>query len=389
MINHAKTILYVWKSPYPWDIRVEKICNSLIEHGYKVVVLAKYNNEKSNQEVTGKFLTIRFGSGLPQIATLPVPGNVLWQNAIEAALNQEKANIIIVREIMLAKQSSNIAKKYKIPVLMDMAENYPAAMKLWKKYRNGFINKLLIHKLNFPERLENNVVKQMDGIIVVCDEQVERLNQSFNYPLKKISVIHNTPPKSFKQNFEKSDKENITFMHHGYLSDEKKIDLFIEGFLLANKELKNLKLKIAGDGESCDELKREWKILGSPPSIEFLGKYDHHNLPKLLSNVDYGVLPYQVNQFNNFTLHNKIFDYFAYGKPVLLSKTTPFIRIEEQTKACMTVNCADAIDISNGIKELIQKDYNTLSKNAESAFYNKYNWEEDSRNLINFVQNYI
>ena len=44
-------ILFLWDSDYPWDIRVEKICNTLIENGHEVHLVCRNKSRKSTEEI--------------------------------------------------------------------------------------------------------------------------------------------------------------------------------------------------------------------------------------------------------------------------------------------------------------------------------------------------
>ena len=41
MKKKLQRVLYVWQARYPWDVRVEKICNALKRNGIEVEILAR------------------------------------------------------------------------------------------------------------------------------------------------------------------------------------------------------------------------------------------------------------------------------------------------------------------------------------------------------------
>lgn len=383
-------ILYVWKSEYPWDIRIDKICSSLANAGANVVILAKYEGEDLQFEKFKNYSIYRVGLGKSKISTSPVPYNRFWYNSIFDTVKKFNIDLIIVREIMLAEQAGKIGKRLKIPVIMDMAENYPALMRLWKKYRSGFLNKLLYHKLGVAEWTESITVDLMDGIIVVCPEQVERLFEKFLFPREKVAVIYNTPPKDFVKNVNKniSCDKRIKFCHHGHLTDEKKITPFLNAMLKVPNHPERFTFCIAGAGESLEELLAIHKSAGAPDNIIFYGKYNYEELGEIISACDYGVLPYEPNDFNNYTIHNKIFDYFAYSKPVIVSNVRPLSKIADETNACKVVDFDNVESTRKLFDNIGDYDYNNLSQNAKSAFESKFNWEIDCQNLIKFINNF-
>ncbi len=386
-----KKILYIWKGAYPWDVRVDKICKSLVKANYNTTILCRWNNELLEKEEIEGLKIIRVGYKLKSSLTLPVPKNPIWQKSIQFTINDLKPDLIIVREIMLATDSAKVAKQKNIPIIMDMAENYPAAMKDWKKYRRTLLSKLLVHKLDIPEKVEKIAVKKMDGIITVCLEQNQRLISEYNYNSDKLCVVHNTPNidqfPDYKTIF---NNGKLVFGHHGFTTDEKSLVNFVKGFIKAYDNDKNIELHIAGDGESITELKELASKSIASEKIIFTGKYEHNDLNKILNTYDVGILPYQLSNFNNFTIHNKIFDFFAFGLPVFVSKTNPFVRMINETNAGITVNCEDIEEISRNILLFKnQYDLKKMGNNGRLAFINKYNWENDFNNLLNFLQRYL
>src|SRR4051794_2190264 len=88
----SKRVLYVWQAPYPWDIRVEKICAGLARAGYEVQILARRGNETDAVAAINGFTVHRVGPG-PGIRrlrplSLPMPGNPLWAAALKKRIQE-------------------------------------------------------------------------------------------------------------------------------------------------------------------------------------------------------------------------------------------------------------------------------------------------------------
>lgn len=396
-------VLYVWKGAYPWDIRADKVCRAFSSSGWDVYILARWVDENSEFEILANNIkVIRTGFKAPQYRTYPVSFNPIWKKAIMKLVNQVKPDLIMPRDIMLAELCGKIGKKYNIPVIMDMAENYPAAMKGWKKYRRTFLSRLVVHKLKIPELVEKRAVKLMDGIITVCYEQNERLKSVYYYEINKTCVVHNTPETGFfikkrlaeksdssKDNLFKENQKKLIFGHHGYTSDEKSLVKFLYGFEQASQENENIEFHIAGTGESIEELKLLVENFNSKERIKFYGEYSYEDLPEIIGNWDIGVIPYQLNEFNHYTIHNKIFDFFAMGKPVFCSETRPFVRLINETGAGITVNCESEFEIRDGILKIYNMDLYEMSKKGLEVFNNYYNWSIDSKRMLEFVNKYL
>lgn len=388
-----KKILYIWKDKYPWDVRVEKVCKALCNAGYEVFILARNKGETTQKEIIDGLNIIRVGEK-SSVLTLPVPKNPIWNAAIKRAVKELQPDLIIVREIMLAEATAKISKKNSIsansiPVIIDMAENYPACMRDWKKYNKNALSRFVVHSLKVPDIVEKQAVNLCDGIIVVCDEQIERLENQYKFPSSKISVVHNTPTLSYFKdaNYFSSNPPKV-FCHHGFLSAEKSITNLLLGFEVA-AENKNIELLIAGYGECENDYKELVSKFRNKNKIHFLGAYDYQTLPQILGKSDIGVVPYQISDFNNYTIHNKVFDYFALGKPVLVSRANPLVRIVNETQAGLAMDFSNEKSAAVAIEEMLKADIESMSKNALKSAQNKYNWDVDAKTLCDFIASFV
>lgn len=386
-----KTVLYVWQAGFPWDVRASKITRTLRDRGFRVAILARYRGEPSSREIlSGQHAgieVIRVGAGLPSFMSTPVSQNPIWQQAIRAAIEELKPTLVMPREILLAQACGQIAHKQGIPVIMDMAEHYPAAMKEWKKYNHNPIAKLLVGKLALPAKVEKWSLNCMDGVVTVCAENSLRLEREYGYPLIKTIVTHNTPELSVFENVKKgSQTPPVVFAHHGYLTKERNLETFIEGFALALKQFPHIRLLLAGEGESLPDIQATIARCGIETNVELTGGYKHEDLINLYSRTDIGIIPNIVDTFRNHTLPNKLFDYLACGKPALVSRLKPLERIIAETQAGVTVDCENAEAIAKGIAHIMtSSSLNQMSQNGLRWAKTKYNWAEDTDQLLGFI----
>lgn len=383
-------ILYVWKSFFPWDIRVEKFCNSLADFGNFVVLLARWGGELLQNEEFGKFYIHRAGYNTKNFFFNPFPGNPYWKKELRLAISKYQPDLIIVREFFLVDVVRKAIGRSNIPLIFDMAENYPEAMRLWKKYNSSLLRRFMMHKVRLPDIYEKKAVLASDAIITVCLEQKQRLIDQYSFNDDKIEIIHNTPNMEWFSNVPTTIHiPPRTLGYHGYLTHDKPIQKFVKYFSEVSSEISTPNLLIAGDGDCLRELKSIVVNSKQTKNIVLKGKYTFNELPQILTQIDIGLLPYQRNGFVDYTLTNKLFDYFAVGRPVIVSDSPPMVRVVNETKAGIIVDIENEKNIRQIIENLDRFDWKEMSENAFSWAVTKYNWSIDSQRLWHFLMKYL
>lgn len=397
-------IIYIWQKDFPWDVRAEKVCCALRDAGHEVMILARWDVEyhRPEREVWQGIHIVRVGHKQRSAFGLPLSGNPIWIQSLKRIVHEFKPHLLIPREIMLAESAARIACAANIPVVIDMAEHYPAAMRGWKKYTSSSLSRFVVNTARIPDWVERRAVRLAHGIITVCQENSERLAREYGYPLVQTAIVHNTPSREAfvavraeKSSAEHADaqKKNMKsirhFGYHGVLSGGRGLETLVRAFALVRERVPDARLTIAGDGESLPELKRMAKALHLYPHLLLTGRYAPSDLTKLYAETDVAVLPHPDNDFMNTTLPNKLFDYMACGVPVVASDVKPVHRVIGATQAGLIADCASPetlADVLTNICSMPISEYERLSQNGIKAALSQYNWETDAAVLLAFVE---
>ncbi len=377
----GKKILYVWQSSYPWEIRVEKITEALVKAGAEVSILCRKKTAlKINPQIKLFDLSHRR-------LNAAVPFSPVWTAEIKQIIASEKVDLIIARDILVSPSAIRAASAMGIPVLMDMAEHYPAAMKGWKKYRQGLMNYLLVHKFNVAEKVEQFAINNMNGIITVCLEQEQRL-QKLGAQAKNLCAVYNTPIlENFPQPEFTKAKKIRHFAHHGFLTPERGLDTLIRAFSILRSQGHDVELTLAGNGESESELLKIATETQAP--VHFTGRYQFSEFAGMLAKIDVGILPYQLSEFLDHTVANKLFDYMAAGKPVLVSNTKSLKRIVTETNSGNVIDVRSPELLAESILAFMNSTSGREGLAGRIAVEQKYNWAHDEKVLITFVEGYL
>ena len=99
-----------------------------------------------------------------------------------------------------------------------------------------------------------------------------------------------------------------------------------------------------------------------------------------------GFSPLLRNVHHDTTYANKIFQYMAFRKPVIVSDSIAQAELIQQENCGLVFENNKSKDLALRILELYNDKvlYNNLSENAKEAIMVKYNWVETSKEMLNF-----
>lgn len=379
-------ILILWQSKYPWDVRIDKFIRSLSKLGNKVFVLARStdNGNAVCYYLDAKVYQIKPISRISlvnSVVTQPIPFNYIWDTNLNNIIVNEDIDLIIVRDIPLALTAYNIGNRNKIPVWLDMAEDYPAT---FKEMDRNIFEKLFIKNYLLARYYEKYVIKRMDHISVVVEESKNRL-VAMGTDEKKVSIISNTPDKYFVS--QKIDSNIVDFyrgkfvlLYHGNLGKKRGIERILDVINRIKDRIPNiLLLVLGGNQKDIIEICSYANNLGVGHMVEFKGKVEYYELPSYISACEIGIIPHIMCEHTESTIPNKLFDYMALKKPILSSNVTPIKRIIDQSNAGEVFKWNDIDDLENKLLLLIDDKNKRIlyGENGHKAYMEKYNWEQD------------
>jgi len=385
----VKTVIHIWQGTYPREVRIDKINDSLKAKGYEVHVLCRQfpeNQKRPDHEIIDGVHIHR----LNRTVSSPFPWNPFWTVQLYSLCQKLKPDFILLRDIPLAPVAVPAKKRFGIPIILDMAEHYPEAMRSWDKYKKNPILKYLVHDLKVPDFVEKNAVQNSDGIFVVCEEQKLRLIQEYAYPSNRIEVLLNTPVQTQEIKPEKHAPEGkINFIYSGILCEDRALEYILEGFDLAYKKDKRLHLTLAGSGESEKKLLELKDHLNAKDAITFTGRYTPVEIEKLYNSSHFGIVSLRANRFTEHTVANKLFDYPSYGMPFIYTNLTPLNRIVNIMDCGISFTPHNSQSICDAFLKITTLDYNKLSTNGKNAISSKFNWKTDEEKLFSAVDSWI
>ncbi|MGC8785787.1 MAG: glycosyltransferase, partial [Armatimonadota bacterium] len=100
-----------------------------------------------------------------------------------------------------------------------------------------------------------------------------------------------------------------------------------------------------------------------------------------------GIVPHFVNALTQYTMPNKLYDYMAFRKPVLVSDCRPMKRVVESHRCGLVFRSQDADDLVEKVLMLRDPDLRArMGANGRRAVEERYNWDVDGRRLVEVVE---
>lgn len=292
--------------------------------------------------------------------------------------------------LQACKKGIQIAKRNGIKVVAQITDLWPETLISYGIAKNNNpIVTYLRHVEKWIYKHANSIIFSMEGAYDYICEQ----GWKDEIPFEKVDYINNGVDLAdfdFKKNnfiIYDEDLENDEIFKVVYTGSIRKVNNL--GKLLdVAKHIQNKKIKmlIWGDGDERELLQKrieQEKI----SNIIFKGKVDKKNIPYIVSRSDLNIAHNNSTDIFRFGISfNKIFDYFAAGKPIITDfacKYNPVIMM----KAGVDVPSGSTMDIADEIEKiasLSENDYRAMCSQARKAAY-AYDFNNLTKKLLHII----
>ncbi len=392
------TLVYVWDADYPWDVRAEKICAACTAAGYDVHIVARNRAWRPLEERLPEGTVHRMppwrwagrrGDGL---LSFPAFFNPRWLQHLAAVVGRVRPSVIMVRDLPLCPTAIWVGARFGVPVVLDMAENYPAMMR--KNFDAGRQRPIdyLVRNPAAVAAVERYCLPRLAGIIVVVEESAARLER-LGVPADRITLVSNTPPDALIEGRPATRAGDtggpLTLVYVGILEVPRGISDLLQAVLLLRGTTPPVRATVIGTGRDAEIFRRESALLGLTPSeVTFMGHLPTRaDVAAAVRGADVGVLPHRVCEAWNTTIPNKLFDYMAAELPVVTSDAIPFARIVRETGSGVVFRSHDAGSLADAVRTMFDGERRRAYGAAGlAAVRSRYNWEYDARTLIEAIE---
>jgi glycosyltransferase involved in cell wall biosynthesis len=382
-------ILMVLENSFPPDERVENEIDILLKNGFQITLACTKRGGEITIEEKGRLTIIRiplsefiYKSGAMALG-LPFYFS-FWNKHLLKILSQTCFDAIHLHDLPLVRVCAGLATKYSIPLICDYHENRPEIMKMYYHVQS-FPGKWLI-SVDRWLKYQMEVTKKAAWLILVTDEAKDYYIKNYGIDPKKIIVL---PNYIVLDRFRKlvpapgithAGGNVFTVSYFGDTGFRRGTLTILEA---ADKlREKNIRFLIIGTSREQKLLEKE-SAVRNLDNVTFAGWMPPAEAMKLISETDAGICPFLRNIHHDTTYANKMFQYMALGKPVIVSDCTAQANFVKKENCGLVFEAGNADELCARIMKLTdKKEYDLFSKNAIACVTEEYNWENYGRRLI-------
>jgi glycosyltransferase involved in cell wall biosynthesis len=382
---------------FPPDPRVENEAVTLVNAGFEVFLFCLTYSNKENEVVNGiqvkRYQSNKLEYKLSALAYTISTYSFFMKSKIEDFINKNRIQVLHIHDIKIAGSVFKANKKFNLPVILDLHDNYPEVMKLYPHLQK-FPGKYIISPKKWKKK-EAEFIKKSNKVITVSPEFIENIQQRIPSSKNKLVLVPNTIRKSFYTNYKveetiiKKYKNHFVILYLGDTHLRRGLQTVISAVDIIKDKITNIKLVIVGKNTTDVVLKKQVKDLNLSNYVDFEGWQDVSLFQSYIISSNVCVSPLHRNLQHDVAYANKIFQYMSFAKPLLVSNAVAQKKLVEKYQTGLIHEDRNVEDFSDKLLQLYNdsKLSNELGKNGKNFVTNQFTWESTSKELIKLYQN--
>jgi len=349
------------------DQRVDKICNTLLELNFKVLLVGRKfpNSQNINRPYQTKRFNLWFNKGALFYANYNIrlfffllftKSNLLWSNDLDTLW----ANYTISK--WKNKKLIFDSHEYftEVPELIDR----PKVQHFWK-------------------RIERRILPNLKHVITVSQSIANLYEKEYNI---KVQLLRNVPilkkQKTAITNIKIEGKKTI--IYQGAINVNRGIEHIVE----AMKYIDNSILYIIGKGDLSKQIEQQIITLKLEEKVIMLGEIPLEKLHGYTQQADLGLSLEEDKGLNyRFSLPNKLFDYILAEVPVLVANLPEMKNLVQHYQVGEIIENHKPKHIAEKISSMLQNEpqIQIWKENTKKASV-ELNWERETEFLHDFLK---
>lgn len=358
-----KTIIVSVTNDLSTDQRVAKICNTLFEHNYKVLLIGR--KLKTSIPISRKYKTLRmsllFNTGFLFYAEYNI--------RLFFTLLFLKKDLLVSNDLDTLLPNYMVGKLQSKVLIYDSHELFTEIPELVDRPKIK----------NIWTGIEKRILPNLKNCYTVSNAIAAYYTNKYNTPFKTIRNLPRTKT-IISGTFPFATSEKKIILYQGAINMGRGLELMINTM----KHLENHLLVLIGSGDILEDLKQQSLELVKANKVYFLGKLSPVKMQKLTPLADIGIsLEEDLGLNYRYALPNKIFDYLHAEIPVLVSNLPEMKKIIDRYKFGEIVRNRDPKLLAKQIQNFSLKKHSEEIINAKKSL----NWEHEEQKLISIFKN--
>jgi len=383
----------IMDTPFPPDMRVENEAGALLANGHEIYLFHIDYEERISSEVYEGVKITRHKAGklLYKLSALAYTFPFFrWQlnGPVKDFIRKTNIDVLHIHDMVIAEAVFNANESFSLPVVMDLHENRPEIMKLYK-HTNKWPGNWLIN-LDLWQEKQKILMQHADHVIFVTEEARQAAARIDDIPKEKTTVLPNTVSldrynvDAKNPAIEKLTEGKFTLLYVGDTSIRRGTLNALKAAEILQKKIPELQLILVGDSSQDHLLHTFVKENQLSNSVHFEGWQEPGVLPAYINASDLCLSPLLRNPHHDTTYANKLFQYMAGGRAVVVSDCPAQAKIVKD-EGCGLIHRADDVeDLADKIMVLYEHRAKRLKmgKRGAEAVRERWNWNITGTQLL-------
>lgn len=383
------------------DIRVQNEINILVHSGHEVILLCK--GKHSNHRIERRENLVIYRVFLPKkiygvftVLSQIIPFHFLfWYYNFNKIAKKYSLDVIHAHDMYMFKVAKKIAVKFKLSLILDLHENFPATIKSYGWTKKWYAR--LFYNVSKWEEDEFQILSLSDRVIVLSDDfKKELLSKYPSLNNEKFIRYSNVPDISFFDSLE--IKKNILnkgddffIFYFGIIAERRGIYTLMEAVEKIAEKHRQVKLLLIGPVDNAEKKKfqKASEKLEQSANLIYYPWKDISLLPSYIDIADVCISPLVKNEQHESGVANKIFQYMYYQKPIIVSDCRPQAHIAIEDNCGLIFDSGNADSLIDQICKFIENPelINDMGIKGKEAVVSKYNVQIEGKNIIDMYVN--
>jgi len=374
------------------DMRVRNEAFALANAGFSIKILCCTKKvqipHKNIQIIPAKIPELIKNRFRPLVNSFPLYFWI-WRFKINNFLKYYNIRILHIHDLYMAVPSLKSKFAANTHLVLDLHENFPAAISNYK-WANSFFRFLIR-----PEKwliMERQLLESADSIVALSDFYKKQLLSKYSLSADNILVYPNVPDTGQLLNYPLDANlpykiDSFTILYFGVIAERRGLDIIFNSIPILKSQIPNFRFLLIGPIDNADK-EIFYKQINSEEikeHVTYVGFQEMEKFPSWIKISDICISPIKKNDQHDIGVANKVFQYMLFGKPVVVSDSLSQKLLTETENCGLVFRHNSTEDFANKVLELFKNPElrQQLGANGKSAVLTKYNLSVYSEVLIN------